>query len=205
VGITRSQKKSLQSVLGAGVPEVIYLPSGAGRKADKLAVICGEGVSCERVCKELSLRLKELTGTEYAYKDLEVYKDSFLKISAAVSILAAALGGTALLVGGVGVMSNMAAAAESRRREIGIYVSQGASKKDVALLFLTESVSICLLGGLIAWCLCAALSALYIPDKFTFIKSGLVGIASSVLCGAVFGLIPALRAASLDPTDTIRE
>ncbi len=206
IGIVKSQKSGLQSILGASVPEIVYIPSSFSGSADKIAVICS-GEDSVKACSVLAYEIKEISGVDLDYKDLDVYADSFLKIGNIVAGLAAAMGFISLIVGGIGVTCNMLSAADERRREIGILLSLGAGKKDILLTFLFESVLLCMIGGGLALSACAAIAGTAMKgyNGVPLFSGGVFGIIVSLLCGSVFGIIPAVRASMLDPAEAMRE
>jgi putative ABC transport system permease protein len=118
------------------------------------------------------------------------------------------LAAISLLVGGVGIMNIMLANMAERRQEIGLRRALGATRGDILRLFVSESTVLCLLGGILGVVLGAALAHLvgslaqwtvaFQPASFP------LGIAVSVLTGLVFGTLPAIRAARLDPVLALR-
>ncbi|MFF2618493.1 ABC transporter permease [Kitasatospora sp. NPDC058046] len=114
------------------------------------------------------------------------------------------LGGVALLVGGVGVANTMIISVLERRHEIGLRRSLGATRGQIRLQFVTESLLLSGLGGLAGVALGAAAT-------YAFAASGGLpwvvppwavtgGFAATLLIGTVAGLYPAVRAARLSPT-----
>ncbi|WP_199230021.1 MacB family efflux pump subunit [Azospirillum sp. TSH58] len=107
-----------------------------------------------------------------------------------------------LLVGGIGVMNIMLVSVTERTREIGIRMAVGARAADIERQFLMEAALVAGLGGLVGVALGlaggAVIGLLAMPVVFT--ATAIAGaVASAVLTGMVFGLIPARRAARLDP------
>jgi putative ABC transport system permease protein len=116
--------------------------------------------------------------------------------------------GVTLAVGGVGIMNIMLATVRARTREIGIRKALGATSREIKLQFLMEAVFVSLFGGLIG----AALG-LAIPFSIRFFSSwrvpvsgwsAVIGLAASASVGVVFGTLPAKRAASMDPIESLR-
>jgi putative ABC transport system permease protein len=117
------------------------------------------------------------------------------------------LGAVALLVGAVGVANIMIISVLERRSEIGLRRALGATKGHIRTQFLSEAVLLGLLGGTVGVGLGAAATAVYAHTKHwaTIIptEAWAGGIAASLIIGALAGLIPALRAARLSPTQAL--
>jgi putative ABC transport system permease protein len=117
------------------------------------------------------------------------------------------LGAVALLVGAVGVANIMIVSVLERRSEIGLRRALGATTGHIRTQFLSEAILLGLLGGIAGVALGAAATAVYAHTKHwaTVIptEAWTGGIAASLTIGAVAGLIPALRAARLSPTQAL--
>jgi len=124
------------------------------------------------------------------------------------TLLVSTLAGISLLVGGVGVMNIMLVSVTERINEIGIRLAFGARPQDIRRQFLLEAVLLCTIGGLLGLAVgyaCARVvpSALGWPTEFNE-RMALIAIACSSLIGIIFGLLPAQRAARLDPAALLR-
>jgi putative ABC transport system permease protein len=118
------------------------------------------------------------------------------------------LGAVALLVGAVGVANIMVISVLERRSEIGLRRSLGATKGHIRTQFLSEAVLLSLLGGVVGVGLGTLATAVYASTKGWSIDVPPVawagGMGAALVIGAVAGLLPALRAARLSPTEALR-
>ncbi len=118
-----------------------------------------------------------------------------------------ALGAVALLVGAVGVANIMIISVLERRSEIGLRRALGATKGHIRIQFLSEAVLLGLIGGSVGVALGVTSTAVYAHTKHwaTVIPADAWagGIAASLLIGALAGVVPALRAARLSPTQAL--
>jgi len=118
------------------------------------------------------------------------------------------LGAVALLVGGVGVANIMVISVLERRSEIGLRRALGATRGHIRTQFLSEAILLAVLGGAIGVGAGALATAIYASVKgWAIVIPGLAwggGIGAALAIGAIAGLLPALRAARLSPTDALR-
>lgn len=124
------------------------------------------------------------------------------------TVLISAIAVISLLVGGIGVMNIMLVSVTERTREIGIRMAVGAREKDIMSQFLIESVTVCIVGGLlgVSLSLLTGLVLYYlapaIPLSFS-IGSIIVAVVTSMAIGVAFGYAPARKAARLNPIDAL--
>jgi len=117
------------------------------------------------------------------------------------------LGAVALLVGGIGVANTMVISVLERRAEIGLRRSLGATRGQIRVQFVAESLLLSLIGGASGVLIGFAVTAIYATTQTwpTVVPAWalLGGVAATVLIGAVAGLYPAIRAARLAPTEAL--
>ena len=124
------------------------------------------------------------------------------------TIVMASIASISLLVGGIGIMNIMLANIYERMKEIGTRRALGATRKDILIQFLVESVTLTAIGGAlgaILGVLLAALVAQYaeMPTSVTFF-SVVISLGVSVVTGVVFGSFPSWKAANLSPMEALR-
>ena len=119
-----------------------------------------------------------------------------------------AIAAISLLVGGIGVMNIMMVSVTERTREIGTRKALGAPGSAIRMQFITESVILCLIGGVIGVALGvsagAGLSALVGVPARPSVSAIAVAVGFSMAIGVFFGYYPANKAAKLDPIEALR-
>ena len=125
-----------------------------------------------------------------------------------LSLAIAVIGGISLLVGGIGVMNIMLVSVTERTREIGVRKALGATNNNIRLQFITESMIVCMIGGIIGVLIGGGFgyfaSSFIHEAKFPSLTSVLVSVSFSMAIGIFFGYYPANKAAKLDPIDALR-
>src|SRR5665811_1141781 len=124
------------------------------------------------------------------------------------SLLLAGIAAVSLLVGGIGIMNIMLVSVTERTREIGVRKALGATRLNILLQFLTESVVLCLIGGAIgiAAGMITATQFSRVMGWRTVIdlQSVVIAFGFSSAVGVIFGVLPARRASALDPVEALR-
>jgi putative ABC transport system permease protein len=130
----------------------------------------------------------------------------FGAITSGIFILMVAISSVGLLIGGIGVMNIMLVSVTERTKEIGIRKAVGARRSDIITQFLIEAATLTGLGGILGIVIGVSLSFLIQMIIPTYIPlwSPVVGFIVSVGLGVVFGLLPAWKAARLNPIDALR-
>ena len=135
--------------------------------------------------------------------------DVFGNVMNMITLAVGAIAGISLLVGSIGILTMMWIAVGERTQEIGLVRAIGATRRQVQLLFLTEAAALATLGGafgVLAGMGIAALLRLAIPGLpvHTPLVFVVLAVAMSTVTGLLSGVLPARRAAGLDPIEALR-
>jgi putative ABC transport system permease protein len=145
---------------------------------------------------------------KYEVFNLEEIQKSISKVTNIMTMIIGGIASISLLVGGIGVMNIMLVSVTERTREIGIRKALGATRGKILLQFLIEAMMLTLLGGIIGIGL--GVGGAYIVSSYAkwppLVSPQVVigGVLFSMILGIIFGLIPANKAAKLDPIDALR-
>ncbi|GAB3144387.1 ABC transporter permease [Micromonospora sonneratiae] len=201
--------------LGVDRDEEVHIPVTAAHRLygtdriDGIAVRASDRNKVSELGDQIVAELsKRHPGTDFSAISQEQVLGVLGNILGVLTGVLAALAGISLFVGGVGVSNVMLMSVRERTREIGLRKAVGARPRDIALQFLLEALLLTLIGGVSGMLIGAAAAFLLagvspVPVAITWWSLALAfGVASVV--GIVFGVLPARRAARLDPVVALR-
>lgn len=144
----------------------------------------------------------------YTVTNMATYIELLDKVINVFTTFIAAVSAISLVVGGIGVMNIMYVSVSERTREIGIRKALGARTRTILFQFLTESVILCLIGGIIGMILGISGAAVVsyimnIPMSVKF-STILISVGFSSAIGIFFGIYPARKAAKMPPIEALR-
>lgn len=155
------------------------------------------------------LESRHRQGAKYRVDNLAAILDAARRIAHVLTIVLIVVSAIALIISGIGIMNIMLVTVTERTREIGLRMAVGAARRDVLEQFLAEAVLISLAGGVAGILIGVSipLSVQYFADDVRIPISPLsiiVAFSVSLLVGLIFGILPANRAARLNPTEALR-
>ena len=167
------------------------------------------GVDVLKVADKVEEFFTRLTGNTDSFRVISpsTIAEMFTNVTKTLNLFLTGVAAISLVVGGIGIMNIMLVSVAERTKEIGIRKALGASPKAIRGQFLTEAVTLTLVGGLVGMALGTALSGLATALlKWTFAPhaaSYALAVACSSAVGIFFGLYPAARAARLQPVEAL--
>lgn len=186
--------------------------TGADDNLAMVFLVAGEDANNEAVGNAAVNYLKAAHGNYdsnvYYAEDMATYIGLIDKVMSVLTTVIAGISAVSLLVGGIGVMNIMLVSVTERTREIGIRKSLGAKTSTITLQFITESIILCLIGGVIglilglsgAYAICALIGIAPMVRLWII----LLALFFSTAVGLFFGIYPAHKAAMMKPIDALR-
>src|ERR1022692_2562476 len=151
------------------------------------------------------LEARHRPGANYHVENLTAILNAAKSIALILSLVLVLVSAIALAISGIGIMNIMLVTVTERTREIGLRMAVGASRREILIQFLTEAVLVSLAGGSIG-----ILVGVSIPLSVQFFVNNVqvpistvaiaIAFGVSMLVGLIFGILPANRAAKLNPT-----
>jgi putative ABC transport system permease protein len=203
--------------LGFDIDDAVYVPVASAMRIFNLTEVAEIDVAyahaglSSMIERSVTATLKERHGGE---EDFTVTTQAamlavFDNVMNVITLAVGAIAGISLLVGSIGILTMMWIAVGERTAEIGLARAIGATRRQVQILFLAEAAGLATVGGgigIVAGLSLAALLRLAVPGLpiTTPVAFVLLAVAFSVATGLVSGVVPARRAAALDPIEALR-
>ncbi len=213
ISVIKSQKDGINQMIGNNIPDFIYIPYTTLnnlRDSDEISQISIKtGINPTKI-NIFADYLNKINNTkdEYVAENVSSKMDEVKSIAGLISMLITAIAGIALCVAGIGIMNSMFSSCVERQKEIGISMAIGAKFKDILICFLTEAIIVSLIGGalgaLIGITLGKVISSLIGISFMLNIKTFFVAEIISIVFGIIFSLLPAIKAARVDPIIALR-
>ena len=158
---------------------------------------------------KMILESRHRAGARYSVDNLTELLATAKDIATVLTLVLIAVSAIALIISGIGIMNIMLVTVTERTREIGLRMAVGAARRDVLEQFLAEAVLISIGGGVIGILIGVAvpLSVQFFTDDVRIPISPvsiIVAFSVSLMVGLLFGILPANRAARLNPTEALR-
>jgi putative ABC transport system permease protein len=152
--------------------------------------------------------IKDEEEDNFSIRSMTALLDTITQITSMLTIMLGAVAAISLVVGGIGIMNIMLVSVTERTREIGIRMAVGAMAQDILIQFLIEAIVLSGLGGIVGILIGITITfgvskgmdiALVIDPGIT-----MIALLFSMLIGIIFGIIPARKAANMNPIDALR-
>lgn len=215
IGIAESGTGLLQNMAGAYMPSFVYVPYTTlqyycGFSSNQQIVVQLNDLKNENAGDRVKFLLEQYTGKKdvYQVQSLAQQQESLQGLLGIITTVLTLIGGISLLVACLNIMTTMLVAVRERTREIGIKKAIGASSATLLKEFILEAAVITasgsilgIVGGNTVVYVFAVVSGITVSMPW---KICVTAFTASVLCGTVFGVYPAYRAAHLDPIEALK-
>jgi len=147
---------------------------------------------------------------DFRVQTAQQLQNTFKSILSTVTVVMGGIVSISLLVGGIGIMNIMLVSVTERTREIGICKAIGAKRHHILMQFLLEAIVLCMLGGMAGLVLGYGIGSVAaslipnFPDAYTPWWAVALALGFSATVGVAFGILPAAKAANLDPITSLR-
>ena len=183
-------------------------PQNVAIKVANTDVMTNVGKDAADLLTDRQIMDKDNSTFDYRSQDMLEQAQQLQKMSESTNTQLIWIAGISLLVGGIGVMNIMLVSVTERTSEIGLKKAIGAKKKRILSQFLTEAAVLTSLGGIIGVISGIGLAQLIssmvqIPVAIDVTAIG-ISVVFSMLIGVIFGLLPAIKAANLNPIEALR-
>ncbi len=154
-------------------------------------------------------KLKDDAADDFQITDMKQVMETMESVSSYLTLLLVAIAAVSLLVGSIGIMNMMLVSVAERTREIGIRKAIGAQESTIITQFLSESILISFIGSMVGLVfgvgLAQGVGRFILNYNVPFsIWPVVVSISVAVVVGLVSGVVPAIKAAKLNPIDSLR-
>jgi macrolide transport system ATP-binding/permease protein len=193
---------AMNRVLGKDYVDTVYVEVASPDEMENM----------QQAITELLVKRHRLRGEEakdsFQIRNMSDIKEALSTTTKTMGMLLGSIAAISLLVGGIGIMNIMLVSVTERTREIGLRKAIGATRQDILLQFLVESVLLALIGGLAGIVLGVGVAVLITVVAGWTVKVSLSSVilatVFSLAVGVIFGLGPAYKASYLNPIEALR-
>ena len=183
-------------------------PQNVAIKVKNTDVMTSAGKSAADILNERQIIDRENSAFDYRNQDMLEQAQQLQKMSESTNSQLIWIASISLLVGGIGVMNIMLVSVAERTKEIGLKKALGAKRRRILFQFLTEAAVLTGLGGLVGVLsgigLAQLISKMMQVPVAVDVTATAIAVVFSTLIGILFGLLPAVKAANLNPIDALR-